>query len=108
MRHRSRWIGLSVPGRLADPLRWSACRRSARRRRASGTPDTIGDAARGSFAGPARDAFGSAPLATSLVRATALLFTAIAAFALLRRSSQREAGEAAGLRACASEGASAG
>jgi DHA2 family multidrug resistance protein-like MFS transporter len=63
----------------------------------AGTPDTIGDAARGAFAGPARDAFGSALVATSLVSAAALLITAIAAYALLRRSGQREAGDAAGL-----------
>ncbi|WP_037495395.1 MFS transporter [Solirubrobacter soli] len=73
-----------------------------------GTPDTIGDAVRGPFADVARDAFGSALVATSLVSAAALLVTAGAAFALLRRLREGEAGEGAGLRAGAGEGASVG
>jgi DHA2 family multidrug resistance protein-like MFS transporter len=74
----------------------------------TGTPDTIGDAVRGSFADPARDAFGSALVATSLVSAAALLATAGVAFALLWRSGEREAGERADVPAGAGEGASVG
>ena len=73
-----------------------------------GAPDTIGDAVRGPFADAARDAFGSALVATSLVSAAALIVTAGAAFALLRRLGEGEAGEPAGVRAGASERGSVG
>jgi DHA2 family multidrug resistance protein-like MFS transporter len=74
----------------------------------TGTPDTIGDAVRGAFADPARDAFGSALVATSLVSAAALLLTAGVALAVLRRSGEGEAGEGAGVLAGAGEGGSVG
>src|SRR4051794_26494347 len=60
----------------------------------AGTPDTIGDAVRGAFAQPARDAFGSALVTSSLVSAAALLVTAGVAFAALRRLGESEAAEA--------------
>jgi DHA2 family multidrug resistance protein-like MFS transporter len=74
----------------------------------TGTPDTIGDAVRGPFADTARDAFGSALVAASLVSAAALIVTAFAAFALLRRLGEGEASEPAGVRAGASESGSVG
>jgi DHA2 family multidrug resistance protein-like MFS transporter len=53
----------------------------------AGTPDTIGDAVRGSFADVARDAFGDALVVTSLVSAAALVVTAAIAYWIVKRAS---------------------
>jgi DHA2 family multidrug resistance protein-like MFS transporter len=71
----------------------------------AGTPETIGDAVSGASAAPARAAFADALTVTASVSVAALVLTAIATFALLRRAGRREAAD---LRAGAGEAAPAG